>query len=104
MIKALALSLFVTFLFSCAHISNKEKPITASKLYFGVVKIEPVNDTLKSICKYHLIGDSSIVHSPSRGNTADNPVELDIIDTTGKYKIGDTLSISLKINSTDEGY
>jgi len=81
---------------SCVHTSNKEKPIIASKLYFGVVKIEPVNDTLKSICKYHLVGDSSIVHSPGHGNTSLNPVEIDIIDTTGKYKIGDSLYISLK--------
>lgn len=82
---------------SCVHISNKEKPITASNPYFIVTKIEPVNDTLRTLCKYHIVADSSIVHSPAPGVSQCATVEVDIIDTAGKYMIHDTISLKKTI-------
>ena len=101
----LELSFFV-FAFSflaCCTMSKKDKNIKADKGNFIVLKIDAVeNDSSKVLCKYTIVSDTlSSEQGIQNEQTAYNPFKLVLTDTSGKYKIGDTLFLGLKITPTE---
>jgi hypothetical protein len=91
------LFLFPVFLFACCELS-KEPNIKADKGFFIVQGIESVeNDSSKVLCKYKIISDTlSSSQSIANENSVQNPFIFFLTDTSGKYKIGDTLFLGLK--------
>jgi len=84
--------LLAIILFSCGVPSQPEK-IIPTKAIFKVSKIEPVNDTIKNLCKYEIIPDSSIRVS---GYTNSSLLSFEIIDTSGKYEVNQNLIFILQ--------
>lgn len=93
------LFLFPVFLLvCCSPHSKKEKGIKADKSIFLVQGIEPVqNDSSKVLCKYKISSDTlmdgTYIQNEQQGY---NPIKFFLTDTSGKYKIGDTLFLGLK--------
>lgn len=92
------LYIFPIFLFSCCAPLSPEPSIKADKSIFIVQGIESVeNDSSKVLCKYKITSDtlSSDQSIPNVQNN-NNPFIFFLTDTSGKYKIGDTLFLGLK--------
>lgn len=82
---------------SCANV--KEPNIKADKGIFLVQGIESIeNDSSKVLCKYRITSDTLSSSQDYDGHTTDryNPFIFFLTDTSGKYKIGDTLILILK--------
>lgn len=92
------LFLFPIFLFSCCSIVTPEPSVKADKSIFFVQGIEPVeNDSAKILSKYKICSDTMVFESYiANEQQGYNPIKFFLTDTSGKYKIGDTLFLGLK--------
>lgn len=99
--KKLLLLLTPFYLLMCCGPVKTKQSIKADKGIFIVQGIESVeNDSSKVLCKYKITSDtlSSNQSIPNVSGTS-NPFIFFLTDTSGKYKIGDTLILGLKINT-----
>ena len=95
----LELSFFVfaiSFFACCAP--SKEPNIKADKGVFIVQGIDAVeNDSSRVLCKYKLSSDTLNANQKcDKSEHNDNLIVFFLTDTSGKYKIGDTLFLGLK--------
>ena len=94
------LLLLPIFLFACCD--SPDAPSKADKGIFLVQSIESLDDS-KILCKYEIISETLSAEQGIRNKQKDiNPRTLFLTDTTGKYKIGDSLFLGLKSNYKTE--
>lgn len=98
--KKLLLLFPVLFIICCvpASMNPSIKPDTGIFLVQGIESVE--NDSSRVLCKYKIVSDTLNSEQKNvKGLSGDNPFIFFLTDTSGKYKIGDTLLLSLKINT-----
>ena len=94
----LSFFVFAFFFFACCS-PSKEQSIKADRGVFIVQGIDAIeNDSSKVLCKYKLSSDTlNAKQKCEKSEHNDNPIVFFLTDTSGKYKIGDTLFLGLKI-------
>jgi len=95
------LFLFPIFLLANCTCKNCDKSVKADTGFFYVQSIDKVqNDLTKVLCEYKISSDTlNATQRCDVSEHSDNPTVFYLIDTTGKYKVGDTLGLVKKETS-----